>query len=269
MHIKALSRENRALLAELIRTDFKLRYQGSALGYSWSLLRPLMMFTILYTVFVHFFKVGKDIPHFPVYLLLGIIMWNFFVEMTTQTLGSVVGRGDLVRKIRIPRWIIVVSSSASALISLLLNMIILVVMMIIDKASPMATLIFFPLILVEIYVFALGVSLFLSAAYVRFRDISYIWEVVIQAMFYLTAIIYPLTLVSNVTIQKIMLLNPMAQAIQDARYAVVSHDPNVLTIGQVYGTWTARLIPLAIVVFCLIAGARFFRKESKTFAENL
>src|SRR5579871_2951566 len=123
--VKAIfSKQNRALLAELVRTDFKLRYQGSFLGYAWSLLRPLLIFVILYVVFVKFLKLGNSIPHYPVYLLLGIVIWNFFIEMTTQSLGSIVGRGDLIRKIRIPRWIIVFSSSLSALINLLLNLVV-------------------------------------------------------------------------------------------------------------------------------------------------
>src|SRR6266480_304431 len=108
---RVFSKKNRALLSELVRTDFKLRYQGSVLGYAWSLLRPLLLFVILYAVFVLALKTGGDIPHFPVYLLLGIVIWNFFLEMTTQSLGSIVSRGDLIRKIRIPRWIIVLSSS--------------------------------------------------------------------------------------------------------------------------------------------------------------
>src|SRR5271156_6050434 len=98
-------KENRILISELVRTDFKLRYQGSVLGYAWSLLRPLLIFVILYIVFVKFLKLGNGVPHYPVYLLLGIVMWNFFVETTQQGLGSIVGRGDLIRKIRIPRWI--------------------------------------------------------------------------------------------------------------------------------------------------------------------
>src|SRR5436190_9509990 len=94
------SKNNRALLAELVRTDFKLRYQGSVLGYAWSLLRPLLLFLILYIVFAKFFNFGKDVPHYPVYLLLGIVIWNFFAEMTSQSVGSIVARGDLIRKIR-------------------------------------------------------------------------------------------------------------------------------------------------------------------------
>src|SRR3954469_2571807 len=93
------SKQNRALLSELVRTDFKLRYQGSVLGYAWSLLRPLLIFAILYVVFVKVFPLGKGIPHYPVYLFMGIVIWSFFTEMTQQSLGSIVGRGDLIRKI--------------------------------------------------------------------------------------------------------------------------------------------------------------------------
>src|SRR5471030_2448555 len=92
------SKQNRALLSELVRTDFKLRYQGSVLGYAWSLLRPLLLFLILYVVLVNFLKVGKGVPHFQVYLLLGIVIWNFFNEMTMLSIGSIVSRGDLIRK---------------------------------------------------------------------------------------------------------------------------------------------------------------------------
>jgi ABC-2 type transport system permease protein len=111
------TKENKALLAELVRTDFKLRYQGSVLGYVWSLLRPLLLFVILYVVFVKFLKIGNEVPHYPIYLLLGIVMWNFFNEMTLQSTTAIVGRGDLIRKIRIPRWMIIFSTSIAALIN--------------------------------------------------------------------------------------------------------------------------------------------------------
>src|SRR5262245_61299929 len=121
---RIFSKQNRALLAELVRTDFKLRYQGSVLGYAWSLLRPTFLFAILYVVFVYFLKTGRGIPHYAVYLLLGIVLWNFFEEMTKLSLTSVVDRGSLIRKIKIPNWIIVLSSSISALINLMLNLIV-------------------------------------------------------------------------------------------------------------------------------------------------
>lgn len=264
---RIFSKQNRALLSELVRTDFKLRYQGSVLGYAWSLLRPLMLFAILYVVFVKFLKLGEGVPHFPVYLLLGIVIWNFFNEMTVQSLGSIVGRGDLIRKIRIPRWIIVFSSSISAVINLLLNMAVIIIFMILNRVDLLATTLLLPLILIEVYLFALGLSLFLSAAFVKYRDVNYIWEVILQAGFYLTPILYPLALITNVTFQKLILLNPMAQAIQDARWSTITHE--TLTPYTIFNGGWHMYVPFAIVLFVLVGGLAYFRKESKYFAENI
>ncbi len=262
------SKQNRALLAELVRTDFKLRYQGSFLGYAWSLLRPLMLFGILYVIFALVIKSGDGIPHFPLYLLLGIVLWTFFTDMTAQSLGSIVGRGDLIRKIRIPRWMIVFSSSISALINLGLNLIVVGVAMAIGRVGVMDTIVFFPLLLVEIYLFALGISLFLSAAFVKFRDLGFIWEVILQLGFYLTPILYAMTLIPH-RFQKIQLLNPMAQAMQDSRYALVSHDPRVITISRVFDDGWYRLIPFVVVLLVLLGGLAYFKSQANSFAENI
>lgn len=261
------SKQNRALLAELVRTDFKLRYQGSVLGYAWSLLRPLLMFLILYIIFVKFLKLGGNIPHYPIYLLLGIVLWTFFADMTSQSLGSIVDRGDLIRKIRIPRWIIVASTSISALINLGFNLVVVGVFMVLNKVDLMQTSLLFPLILIEIYILGLAISLFLAAAFVKYRDISYIWEVVLQAGFYATPILFPLTLIVNVDYQKLLMLNPMAQAIQDARYMLVTHE--TLTMASVFGSALYNLIPITICSILLVTGVLYFRKEAKYFAENL
>lgn len=263
------SKENRALLVELVRTDFKLRYQGSILGYAWSLLRPLLIFLILYIVFVRFLRVGNDVPHFPIYLLLGIVMWNFFNEMTVQSLGSIVGRGDLIRKIRIPRWIVVFSSSISALINLGLNLVIVAIFMVFNGVDLRESVLWLPFILFELYVFALGISLLLAALYVKFRDVGYIWEVVLQAGFYLTPILYPLALITNENLQKLLLMSPVAQAIQDARYVVVSDDPRVVTVARAFDGGWYMFVPFIIVLVMLICGVSYFRKESKYFAENI
>lgn len=272
-----VSKKNRALLSELVRTDFKLRYQGSVLGYAWSLLRPLFLFLILYVVFTQFLRLGEGVPHFPVYLLLGIVLWQFFNDITTQSLSSIVVRGDLIRKIRIPRWMIVLTSSVSAIINLSLNLIVVAVLMIINHVPFSWSILWLPFAIVEIYIFAVGLALFLSAAYVKYRDLSFIWEVLMQAGFYLTPIIYPLTAITSITIMgvvllentihKVLLISPVAQAMQDARSAVVTTD--AVTIAEVWGTGTARLLPLAISVIVLIIGVLYFKKESKYFAENL
>lgn len=262
-----VTKQNRALLSELVRTDFKLRYQGSVLGYAWSLLRPLLLFAILYVVFVNVLKTGGDIPHFPVYLLLGIVLWQFFADMTSQSLGSIVGRGDLIRKIRIPRWMIVFSSSISAVINLLLNLVVVVIFMLLNDVDLLRTALWLPLILAEIYLLALGLSLFLAAMFVKFRDINYIWEVILQAGFYLTPILYAMSFIPSVTVQKLQLLNPMAQAIQDARYATITHQTP--TIHRLFDGGAYALIPFALVLLVLLGGLLYFRKESKYFAENI
>jgi ABC-2 type transport system permease protein len=265
--LKAFKKENRVLLAELVRTDFKLRYQGSVLGYAWSLLRPLLLFLILYIVFAKFLRLGKGVPNYPIYLLLGIVIWTFFADMTSQSLGSVVARGDLIRKIRIPRWIIVVSSSIAALINLGLNLIVVLIFMFFSKTDLLITSLWLPLILLEVYILGFGLSLLLSAWFVKYRDVSYIWEVIIQAGFYATPILYPLALITNATYQKILLLNPMAQAIQDSRYSVVTHQ--TLTMQNVYHSNWIRLIPIATCLIFLVVGVLYFRKEAKNFAEDL
>jgi ABC-2 type transport system permease protein len=267
MFKQAFSKKNRALLAELVRTDFKLRYQGSILGYAWSLLRPLLIFVILYVVFVKFLKFGAGVPHYPIYLLLGIVIWNFFNEITVMGQGSIVGRGDLIRKIRIPRWIIVLSSSISALINLFLNLVVVVVFMLINHVDLLRTALWFPLILLEIYVFALGISLFLAAAFVKYRDVGYIWEVIMQAGFYITPILYPLARITNLTFQKLIMLNPMAQSLQDARYSVVTHQSR--TIYDVFSGGWYKFIPFVLVIVVFLGGLSYFRKESKYFAENI
>jgi len=225
------------------------------------------MFLILYIVFVKFLKLGGDIPHYPIYLLLGIVLWTFFTEVTSQSLTSIVERGDLIRKIRIPRWIIVISASISALINLSLNLLVVIVFMFFNKVDILQTSLWFPLILLEIYILGVGLSFILATAFVKYRDLSHVWEIVLQAGFYVTPILFPLSLITNVAYQKLLLINPMAQAIQDARYSLVTHE--ALNTSSVYGYSYARLVPIAICVLLLVLGVLYFRKEAKNFAENL
>ena len=263
------SKKNRALLRELIVTDFKLRYQGSALGYMWSLLKPLFLFAILYVVFGMYLRLGEDIEHFPIYLLMGIVLWGFFVEATTQGLQAIVSRGDLIRKINFPKYIIVISGTVSALINLMLNLLVVLVFLFIAGVDIKASILWFPLIVLELYVFALALAFFLGALYVRFRDISYIWEVGLQAAFYATPILYPITEVvkrSEVAAQ-VMMLNPVAQIIQDARYTVVTHQTMTL-YDLVKNNWFI-IVPFVIVVLAAIGASIYFKRSSKYFAENI
>jgi ABC-2 type transport system permease protein len=180
---------------------------------------------------------------------------------------AIVDRGDLIRKIRIPRWVIILSSSIAALINLFLNLLVFIVFMIANHVDLLRTTLLLPLILVEVYIFSLGLSLFLSAAFVKYRDVNYIWEVILQAGFYLTPILYPLALITNLKFQKLIMLNPLAQTIQDARYVSISHETR--TIYDVFEGGWYRFIPFIIVAVVFIFGLIYFRKQSKFFAEEI
>lgn len=263
--MRYLSKRNRAILREMVSTDFKVRYQGSVLGYLWSVLKPLFLFAILYVVFTYVFKVGKSIPHYPVYLLLGIVMWNFFTESTVVGASSVVAHGDLLRKISIPRYLVVVASSVSALINLTLSLVVVVVIALINHVHPQLGWLLVPLVLVELFVFGLAVSFFLAAAYVRYRDVTYIWEIVLQAGFYASAILFPLQLVPE-QFQKWFFLNPIVQMVQDVRYLAVTHESITL--------WSKTSLPYLLIPFVIIAGTVYvatvyFKRQSKFFAENI
>jgi len=256
------------LLKQLVKTDFKLRYQNSVLGYLWSLLRPLALFFIMYIVFVKIIKVDYGVPNSAVYLLLGLVIWNYFTEVTSGSVGSIVGRGDLLRKLNFPRYVIVLSGSFAALINLFLNLLVVALFMIVSGVAVSSTILYFPLLVVELFVFSLALAFFLSALFVKFRDVNYIWEVLVLAGFYATPIFYPLSMVpQSYGIAKIMMLNPMAQIIQDSRYAVVTHETE--TISSVWGTPYARLIPIIITIVIAVAASMYFRKKSKYFAEEI
>lgn len=263
-----MSRRNRILLRELVVTDFKLRYQRSVLGYLWSILKPLFLFAILYVVFDKFLRLGRDIEHFPVYLLIGIILWQFFTEATNNGLQAIIARGDLIRKINFPKYIIVVSGTVSSLINLAINLMVVLVFILINQVNiSWEALLIIPLIL-ELYAFALGLAFFLSALNVKFRDIGYLWEIFLQAAFYATPIIYPLAMViqQSEVAAKLMLLNPVAQVIQDVRHALVT--PDTVTIWNFVGGWKV-LTPFIIVLVVLLLATYYFRKNSKYFAENI
>lgn len=250
-------------------TEFKLRYQGSVLGYLWSLLKPIFLFTILYFVFVYFLKVGSDIPNWPVAMLLGIVLWTFFAEVTNNGLGSIVARGDMIRKINFPKYVILLSSSISAFINLLLNFIIIVVFMAISGIGlSWSSLLIFWYILI-LFAFGIGLAFFLSAVYVKLRDMNYIWEIIMQAMFYGSAVVYPIAIVlgQHAKVGQLILLSPVVDAIQGARHFLI--DTANPTIYSITGNFWYSCIPVAIVVVTAVFGAWYFKRKSPYFAENI
>ena len=254
------------IMRAMVATDFKLRYQASLLGYLWTLLKPLAIFTILYFVFVQLLKIGTTIPHYAVYLLFGIVIWGFFGEVTMQGLSSLVARADLLRKISFPRYVVVVSIGVSAMISFGLSMIVIVLFVALAGVPIRIDVLWLPLLFVELVALSLSVAFFLSAMYVRFRDMSYIWEVVLQAGFYGTPIIYPLSLVPDRYARLLVLLNPMAQIIQDSRYVLVTSETRTITFY--FGTPWARVVPIGIVVTLVATSVAYFRRQSPRFAEE-
>ncbi|MBR0432040.1 ABC transporter permease [Candidatus Saccharibacteria bacterium] len=266
---KVLNRRNRILLKELTKTDFKLRYQGSVLGYLWALLRPLMMFAILYIVFAKLLKIGGDIPHYPVYLLTGTTLWSFFTECTSQGIQAIVIRGDLLRKISFPKYIVVVSSTLTAVINLLINLVVIIIFALINGVSPSWSWLVVPIFIVELYCLSLGIAFLLGAINVKYRDITSIWDVLVQALFYAVPIIYPITMVasSSALAAKVILLNPIAQVIQDVRYYLITTE-SMTTWNYINGSMI-KMIPIALVVLVLLCGALYFRKKSKKFAEEV
>lgn len=265
--MKIISKTNKAILLEMVRTDFKLRYQNSILGYLWSLLRPLLLSLTLYIVFVKFLGVGGDIRHFASYLLLGIMCWTFFIEITTGGVSAIVGKGDLIRKISIPRYLPVLSSSFSAIINFGLNFIVLAFIMMLSGVEVQVSLLpLVPLLILQLYVFSLSIAFILSAAYVKFRDVSFIWEVFTQMFFYVTPILYPVSfVVEKYSFGKYLLLNPLAQIIQGLRSILVT--PQTDTAWGQLGAMV--VVPFAIVGMLVVFSVWYFKREAKYFAENV
>ena len=264
-----LYRTNRILLKELTKTDFKLRYQGSVLGYLWALLRPLMMFAILYVVFAKLLRLGGDIPHYPVYLLTGTTLWSFFTECTGQGIQAIVQRGDLLRKISFPKYIVVVSTTFTALINLAINLVVVVIFALINGVEPSLSWLLVPLSILELYALSLGISFLLGAINVKYRDVVSIWDVLIQALFYAVPIIYPIAMVANSSglAAKVILLNPIAQAIQDVRYNLITTE--TITTWSYLENPVLKVLPIILVVVLLTVAALYFRRKSKFFAEEV
>lgn len=252
------------LIRELALTDFKLKYNGSVFGYLWSLVKPLFLFLVLYLVFVRIFKVGANVPNFPIYLLLGVVLWGFFAEATNVCMQSIVSRGDLIRKLYFPRIILTISSIITTFITLILNLFIVFVFAVYVGIDFNKSIFLLPVVLIEFCIFSLGVSFFLATFFVKFRDISHIWEIISQALFYLTPVLYPLSLVPAKYLSIIM-SNPLAQIIQDARKILIS--PDIQSSSDILGAmW---FVPHAITIITFVVGYFMFQKMAAKFAEDI
>lgn len=255
---------------ELVKTDFQLRYQGSFLGVAWSVLKPLMLFAVMYVVFVRFLKFTDGTPTFPIVLLCGISLWSFFTESTSMGLQSIVARGDLLRKVHFPNYIIVASVATGSMISLAINLAVVIVFGLVTTAHFTWRVLLVPFNILQLYALSLGIALILATLYVHYRDIAHIWEVVLQALFYAVPIIYPLSMVQQhyPFIAKLMLLNPVAQVIMDIRHNLISPE-NVPTVWTEFSNMGIALIPLLLSLAILGIGIYVFKRFSPKFAEVL
>ncbi len=248
---------NYELLWRFIKTDFKLRYYGSFLGFFWALLKPLFIFAVLYLVFTVF--INWNILNYQLYLLLGIIIWNFFAEATINGINSLQNKSGLLKKVYFPRIFVVISSTTTSLLVFLLNILVFFLFYIFSDLSFSLVVFFFLPYAIILYFLALSISLSLSILQVYFKDLIQIWEILLQAFFYLTPIIYPISLVPE-AYRHFLFLNPLTGIIQYFRLIIIEHK-----IPSVLGTF---YLFLFVFLFFLIS-YYIFNKYSKKIIELL
>jgi ABC-2 type transport system permease protein len=256
------------LARTLAITDFKLKFYGSVLGYLWQLMRPLMLFGVLYVVFTQLVRLGGEtVPHYPAVLLTGIVTYGFFAAATGGSVGAVLNREALVRKIEFPRLVIPLSVVLVAYFDLLLNFMAVFIFVLADGVEPRWSWLELIPLLTALGVLATGIGMLLSALYVRYRDVEPIWEVALQILFYASPILYVITLVPEEYRNEMVALNPIATVLTQMRHALIDRDaPSAV---DVLGGWPQLAIPLAIVAAVFALGAWVFARETPRIAENL
>jgi ABC-2 type transport system permease protein len=255
------------LSATLAVTEFKLRFFGSVLGYLWQLVRPLMLFTVLYFVFTEFVKIGGAVPHYPVVLLANIVLYTFFAE-GTGAVSSMVEREGLVRKIQFPRMAVPVSVVLTASFNLVLNLLVVLGFALASGVDPRWSWLEAPVLIGLLALFVLGLAMLLSALFVRFRDVQPIWEVLLQLAFYATPIIYAIeTIGVSERVQNLIMLNPLAAIIQQFRHAII--DPSAPSAADAAGGAEMLLIPAALLFGLAALGYWYFDREAPRMAEDL
>jgi ABC-2 type transport system permease protein len=263
-------RHNLRILHVIAAMDFKLKYSGSALGYVWSVIKPLALFTMLYLVFAKLFRLGEISEYYPLALLIGIVLYTFFVDATNLAMSSIVARESLVRKLSFPRLVIPTSLTLAAAITFGVNLIVVGLFVAWNQIPPQLNWLLLVPLLLEFYVFILGVSLVLATLFVRFRDIGQIWELATALILYATPIIYPVGFLPEWA-RTIAFLNPITQILQDVRAIVLYQDlaPNRITAAEAFNSSAGRLIPIAITFAVFGLGLWMFKKQEPWFAERV
>jgi ABC-2 type transport system permease protein len=250
--------------------DFKAKYDDAALGYLWSLVKPLAYFGVLWLVFAHLLRTANQTEDFTIFLLIGILLFLFFIDAESAMLPSIVEGGATLRRLAFPPIMIPLSASVAIGITFFVNLSAFAVFAAIQGIEPRLEWLLVVPLLTELYLFTIGLGLLLSALYVRFRDVSQVWELAAQLLFFASAIFYPIGILPEWA-QKVAFLNPFVQVMQDIRHAVLggASGPYDLTAADVYAGAGGRLIPIVIVVLVFAAALAFFRREGRYFAERL
>lgn len=243
------------------RTEFKVKYAGSVLGYFWSLAKPLIYFAVLWVVFSRLFRTG--IPNFGLYLIVGVVLFTYMSDGVAAALPAIVSRGSVLRRISFPSIAIPLGSLASATLTFALNLIAVAVFVAFAGETPRPRWLLLVPLLVEFAVFVVAIALIVSSLYVRFRDIGQIWEVVATVMLYTSAIMYPIRILPAWA-QSAVGFNPLVQVTQDARRQLFAGDPRALT--QIPAPQPA-LYPILITAALLLAGVWLHRREAPRFPE--
>lgn len=247
----------RPLLSELIARDIKTKYRKSILGVLWTILNPLFMMIVLSVVFSNLFKF--DIEYFPVYLLSGQLIFNFFSESTTNAMGAIIANGPLIKKIYVPKYMFVISRIFSSSINLLASFTALIFVMLAMRVDLHYTVLFVPIPLIFIIFFSLGIGLILSAIAVKFRDIVHLYSVFVTALMYLTPVIYPMSILPE-WLEKIVLINPITNILIMFRDVMMNNTvPNITSI-------VIAIVETAIALAC---GLYVFYKSQDTFILNI
>jgi ABC-2 type transport system permease protein len=252
-------------------TEFKRVYFGTVLGYLWSLIRPLTTFGVLLFVFTQVFKVGSDkVEHYAVMLLLGIVLYTFFQESTTNAVTSVVSQEGVVRKTQFPRLVIPISTVLTGLFNLGLNLVIVLVFLFGFGIDPVWTWLLFPFAVAVLFVLTAAVGMALSVLYVRFRDVAIIWVVVGQALLYATPILYPVNFKepADPTFEHLMMVNPLAVIFEQVRVWILA-EPHAPTAVEAAGGWLGLLPAAVIFVGVCVFAVWVFSREAPRIAEDL
>ena len=253
------------LALTLAITEFRLRYLGSFLGYLWSLLRPLMFFGVMYVVFTKIFKVSSG-AHYGVYMLSNIILWTFFLEVTSASIACLVAREGLLRKMRFPRLAIPLAVCLTSSFTLVMNLVVVVIFALANGVDPRWTWLEMPVIVALWAVLALGVGMILSVLYVRMRDVQPIWDVFSQVLFYGSPLVYTLSRYPT-HLRSYALINPVAALATQTAHAFV--DPSYLSAGAAIGGTVRLLEPLGVIVAVVGFGLWLFISRAPLIAENL